>query len=126
MTFSCPVSRSPLPRVFDIAAVAFGLAYPDDLFDFSIAIVGTKVYSNSLLAMLNARESLAEEMNSTHRDDVITLSRLHRSAPSGAPHGSYLSSGSFWGGVQQSHESMTNADIGVKTDTHIDDPFAQV
>ncbi|KAI0633140.1 hypothetical protein C8Q77DRAFT_875166 [Trametes polyzona] len=48
------INTGLLTVIFDILALAFGVSYPNDLFDFGIAIVAAKVYSNSLLAILNA------------------------------------------------------------------------
>ncbi|KAI0633142.1 hypothetical protein C8Q77DRAFT_1122154 [Trametes polyzona] len=70
-----------LTVVFDILGVAFGLAYPEHFVGFAITIVGTQVYSNTLMVMLNVRESLFED-TSTSRDGAISLGPLRDSSAS--------------------------------------------
>ncbi|KAI0633134.1 hypothetical protein C8Q77DRAFT_1158546 [Trametes polyzona] len=77
------INTGLLTVIFDVLSVSFyltpyqGIAYPNDLIDFSIGLVGTK-------GKLNARESLSEDM-SMHRDGAISLGPLGISLPSIEP-----------------------------------------
>ncbi|KAL1938060.1 hypothetical protein VTO73DRAFT_12071 [Trametes versicolor] len=51
------VNTGFLTGVFDLLALIFAVVYPDNLVYFAFSIVATKVYANSLLAVLNTRHS---------------------------------------------------------------------
>ncbi|KAI0633138.1 hypothetical protein C8Q77DRAFT_874905 [Trametes polyzona] len=69
------VNTGLLTLMFQIAAVVFAHVFPAKLVGFVCAIIGMKVYSNSLLAMVNARQSLAHDI-SRSRGDLISLQPL--------------------------------------------------
>ncbi|KAI0633135.1 hypothetical protein C8Q77DRAFT_874116 [Trametes polyzona] len=57
------VNTGLLTVIFDIVAVSVANARVEDLIGVGISIVGANMYTISLLAMLNARRSLADELN---------------------------------------------------------------
>ncbi|KAI0824350.1 hypothetical protein BC628DRAFT_1379021 [Trametes gibbosa] len=56
------ISTGLLTTIIGILIFAFGLAYPNDLIYAGLSIPGVKLYSNSVLAMLNSRQSLSARM----------------------------------------------------------------
>ncbi|EIW53042.1 uncharacterized protein TRAVEDRAFT_53459 [Trametes versicolor FP-101664 SS1] len=80
------VNTGFLTGVFDLLALIFAVVYPDNLVYFAFSIVATKVYANSLLAVLNTRHSGAEGRDpgstigihavSTHNETRVTVAGM--------------------------------------------------
>ncbi|KAH9850852.1 hypothetical protein C2E23DRAFT_262746 [Lenzites betulinus] len=56
------VTTGVLTTFFEILVFIFGLVYPDNYIYAAITIPGVKLYSNSMLAMLNCRQALSDRM----------------------------------------------------------------
>ncbi|KAI0667885.1 hypothetical protein C8Q78DRAFT_1081766 [Trametes maxima] len=73
-------SRTGIKRICNVVALGFSVAQPDNMIIFGVSIVATKVYGNSLLAVLNTRRDLAETCNSGTAPQVapppISLNRM--------------------------------------------------
>ncbi|KAI0633143.1 hypothetical protein C8Q77DRAFT_1158553 [Trametes polyzona] len=73
-----------LTVMFNFLGLAFSVAYPEQTIGCAISIVNTKLYSNSLMVMLNARDSLSEDDRActseavAYRETVNTFSTSGR------------------------------------------------
>ncbi|KAI0824335.1 hypothetical protein BC628DRAFT_427254 [Trametes gibbosa] len=56
------VTTGVLTTFFEILVFIFGLVYPDNYIYAAVTIPGVKLYSNSMLAMLNCRQALSDRM----------------------------------------------------------------
>ncbi|KAI0633131.1 hypothetical protein C8Q77DRAFT_1121869 [Trametes polyzona] len=101
--------------LLDFLAIALAIAYPDDLYDFAIAMISAKVYANSILAMLNARESLTRDLERTYQDELFNLGPLRLSIAAGDE--VHADQGTAQRSIQQSHEPGTNAPVANKHET---------
>ncbi|KAI0628327.1 hypothetical protein C8Q77DRAFT_1162322 [Trametes polyzona] len=63
------VNTGFVTSVFSIVAFVFALIVPGNLIYAAVSIVGTKLYANSVLALLNSRKSIDKQF----RDDFTTV-----------------------------------------------------
>ncbi|EIW52182.1 uncharacterized protein TRAVEDRAFT_75272 [Trametes versicolor FP-101664 SS1] len=63
------VNTGLLTTIVSSLVFAFALAYPDNLIYGALSIPGVKLYSNSVLALLNSRRALSERMKQGLEDD---------------------------------------------------------
>ncbi|KAL1940981.1 hypothetical protein VTO73DRAFT_7617 [Trametes versicolor] len=63
------VNTGLLTTIVSSLVFAFALAYPDNLIYGALSIPGVKLYSNSVLALLNSRRALSERMKQSLEDD---------------------------------------------------------
>ncbi|TFK87115.1 hypothetical protein K466DRAFT_127255 [Polyporus arcularius HHB13444] len=70
--------------IFNILSFVFAIAMPNNLIYAGLDIVATKLYANSLMAVLNSRRSLAEHGQGLVHSSSINMSVLQRSRTTGA------------------------------------------
>ncbi|KAI0824336.1 hypothetical protein BC628DRAFT_1420085 [Trametes gibbosa] len=78
------VTTGVLTTFFEILIFTFGLLYPDNYIYAAITIPGVKLYSNSMLAMLNCRQALSDRMMQDIESSSLRLAP--RTPPRAASH----------------------------------------
>ncbi|KAI0665925.1 hypothetical protein C8Q78DRAFT_1062155 [Trametes maxima] len=69
------INTGLLTSIFNILALVFALIEPDNMIYISLSILTTKIYANSLLAVLNTRRSLGREDDT--KGTQLSLIRLN-------------------------------------------------
>ncbi|KAI0631712.1 hypothetical protein C8Q77DRAFT_1159461 [Trametes polyzona] len=64
--------------IMNLLSLVFALAMPDNLIYAGIVIVATKLYANSMMAVLNSRRSLGTQGTVVHTTSSYDLSAIHR------------------------------------------------
>ncbi|KAI0648722.1 hypothetical protein C8Q79DRAFT_1007296 [Trametes meyenii] len=104
------VNTGLLTGIFNMLSLFFALVAPTNMIYIGVSIVATKVYANSLLAVLNTRRSLAErEAAVTTNGGAIGLSGLRNATR--------LTAAELWNVPQASEDSGTVIELKVSAHT---------
>ncbi|KAH9849122.1 hypothetical protein C2E23DRAFT_401022 [Lenzites betulinus] len=80
------INTGVLTTIFGLLVFVFSVVYPTNFIYAGISVAGVKLYSNSVLAMLNSRKSLSDKMiNNVPAGDSISLTSYRPSAATSLP-----------------------------------------